>query len=118
MRRRESMDKEKAAPLADERIQPLQLMDIEDYEKLMGLVEAGDDLPEMLAHKVNGRIASATSPPGCTHRARRRTRRDCRCWKGAGRRWRSASRSSKESQTLVRAAPATTAWKLPPDGGA
>jgi hypothetical protein len=51
---RSSMDVRKAASLAQSRVQPLQLMDIEDYEKLMGLVEAGESLPGMLAHKVNG----------------------------------------------------------------
>jgi hypothetical protein len=51
---RESIDGAKAAPLLDDRVQTLQLMDIEDYEKLMGLVEAGENLAEMLAHKVNG----------------------------------------------------------------
>jgi hypothetical protein len=29
-------------------------MDISDYEKLLGLVHAGESLPEMLAHKANG----------------------------------------------------------------
>ncbi|HXE45705.1 MAG TPA: hypothetical protein VN635_10955 [Conexibacter sp.] len=51
---RRSMDDTKAAPLSQSRVQPLQLMDIEDYEKLMGLVEAGESLPAMLAHKING----------------------------------------------------------------
>ena len=51
---RDSMDTAKAAPLSDDRVQPLQLMDVEDYEKLMGLVQAGENLSAMLAHKVNG----------------------------------------------------------------
>jgi hypothetical protein len=49
-----TMDKTKSAPLADPRVQPLQVMDISDYEKLFGLVEAGEDLPGMLAHKASG----------------------------------------------------------------
>lgn len=48
------MDKTKAAPLADSRVQPLQVMDISDYEKLLGLVQAGERLPGLLAHKSNG----------------------------------------------------------------
>ncbi len=48
------MDETKAAPLADARVQPLQVMDISDYEKLLGLAETGESLPEMLAHKTNG----------------------------------------------------------------
>jgi hypothetical protein len=51
---RESMDETKAKPLADSRVQPLQLLDISDYEKLLGLVEAGENLPRMLAHKAHG----------------------------------------------------------------
>jgi hypothetical protein len=51
---RESMDKTKAAPLADPRVQPLQVMDISDYEKLLGLLQDGESLPGMLAHKVRG----------------------------------------------------------------
>jgi hypothetical protein len=51
---RESMDDRKAASLADPRVQALQLMDISDYEKLMGLVEAGENLPKILGHKVSG----------------------------------------------------------------
>jgi hypothetical protein len=51
---RESMDKTKAAPLAESRVQPLQVMDISDYEKLLGLVEDGESLPGMLANKVRG----------------------------------------------------------------
>jgi len=48
------MDKTKAAPLADPRVQPLQVMDISDYEKLLGLVQAGESLPGLLAQKSNG----------------------------------------------------------------
>jgi hypothetical protein len=51
---RESMDQTKAAPLADSRVQPLQVMDISDYEKLLGFVENGESLAGMLAHKVRG----------------------------------------------------------------
>lgn len=48
------MDKAKAAALADSRVQPLQVMDISDYEKLLGLVQAGESLPGLLAHKSTG----------------------------------------------------------------
>jgi hypothetical protein len=48
------MDKTKAAPLADSRVQPLQVLDISDYENLLGLVQAGESLPGLLAHKSNG----------------------------------------------------------------
>ena len=51
---RESMDETKSQPLADSRLQPLQLLDISDYEKLLGLVEAGENLPRILAHKAHG----------------------------------------------------------------
>lgn len=50
---RAKMDKAKAAPPSDT-VQPLQVLDISDYEKLLGLVEAGESLPAMLAHKANG----------------------------------------------------------------
>jgi hypothetical protein len=50
----EKMDKTKAAPLADRRVQPLQVMDISDYEKLLGLVQAGESLPGLLTLKSNG----------------------------------------------------------------
>jgi hypothetical protein len=48
------MDKTKTAPMSDPRVQPLQVMDISDYEKLLGLVQAGESLPGLLAHKSNG----------------------------------------------------------------
>ena len=48
------MDKTKAASLADPRVQPVQVMDISDYEKLLGLVQPHDSLPGLLAHKSNG----------------------------------------------------------------
>jgi hypothetical protein len=48
------MNKTKAAPMADTRVQALQVMDISDYEKLFGLVEGGESLPEMLRHKASG----------------------------------------------------------------
>ena len=40
--------------LATARVQPLQLLDIADYERLLGIVEAGVSLPEMLARKAAG----------------------------------------------------------------
>jgi hypothetical protein len=48
------MDKTKSAPLADPRVQPLQMLDISDYEKLFGLVQSGENLAGMLAHKARG----------------------------------------------------------------
>jgi hypothetical protein len=49
-----AIDKTKRASLADTRVQPLQVMDISDYEKLLGLMQAGESLPGMLAHKARG----------------------------------------------------------------
>lgn len=51
---RETLDAAKAEPLAEPSVQPLQIMDISDYEKLLGLVQSGESLPGMLAHKTNG----------------------------------------------------------------
>lgn len=48
------MDETKAEPFGDARVQPLQVMDISDYEKLLGLAQAGESLPGMLADKANG----------------------------------------------------------------
>ena len=48
------MDETKAVPLADPRVQPLQVMDVSDCEKLLGIVQAGASLPGLLAHKANG----------------------------------------------------------------
>jgi hypothetical protein len=50
----EAMDKAKTASLAEPRVQPLQVMDMADYEKLMGLLQAGEDLPALLARKTSG----------------------------------------------------------------
>jgi hypothetical protein len=51
---RESVKPETTQVLARARVQPLQLLDISDYEKLLGIVEAGTNLPRMLAHKAAG----------------------------------------------------------------
>jgi hypothetical protein len=51
---RESVEPESAQALARDRVQPLQLLDIAGYEKLLGIVEAGASLPWMLARKAAG----------------------------------------------------------------
>ena len=51
---RESVKPETTRALAKARVQPLQLLDISDYEKLLGIVEAGTNLPWMLARKSAG----------------------------------------------------------------
>ena len=51
---RESVKPETTQALAKTRVQPLQLLDISDYEKLLGIVEAGTSLPWMLARKAAG----------------------------------------------------------------
>ena len=43
-----------AASFSNEKVQPLQFLGIEDYERVLGLIEAGQDLPEMLARKIQG----------------------------------------------------------------
>lgn len=51
---RDAQDPKKTAPLVDKRVQPLQVLSIEDFEVLMGLVETGESLPAMLARKTRG----------------------------------------------------------------
>jgi hypothetical protein len=51
---RATMNPTKTASLAQPRVQPLQVMDIEAYEKLMGFLEAGENLPELLTRKSEG----------------------------------------------------------------
>jgi hypothetical protein len=51
---RESIKPETTRALAKARVQPLQLLDISDYEKLLGIVEAGTSLPWMLSRKAAG----------------------------------------------------------------
>jgi hypothetical protein len=51
---RAGLDPTKTASFADERVQPLQILTIADYEKLLGLVTAGSDLPTMLAQRARG----------------------------------------------------------------
>ena len=48
---RSAMDAEKTASLRDPPVRPLQVLDIEAYERLMGLMEAGEDVPNLLARK-------------------------------------------------------------------
>ncbi len=51
---RESIRDDTTGALATARVQPLQLLDIADYERLLGIVEAGASLPDMLARKTAG----------------------------------------------------------------
>ncbi len=51
---RESIKDDTTSTLATARVQPLQLLDIADYEKLLGIVEAGTSLPDMLVRKATG----------------------------------------------------------------
>jgi hypothetical protein len=59
---REKMDPAKTASLTESPVQPLQVMDIEAYEKLMGFLEAGEDLPEILARKSTGQFRERELP--------------------------------------------------------
>ena len=78
------MDDTRAEPLTDPRVQPLQLLDISDYEKLLGLVAGRRESTRMLAHKATGRFATAISRRGFTHQTPRRTSQDSRSWKALG----------------------------------
>lgn len=51
---RGAMDPDKTECFSDPRVQPLQVLDIEDFERLMGMVEAGEDLCTILSRKVAG----------------------------------------------------------------
>lgn len=51
---RETVEPETAQALAKARVQPLQILDIADYEKLLGIAEASTSLPTMLRHKAAG----------------------------------------------------------------
>lgn len=51
---RDAKDAEKTAPLNDKRVQPVQVLGIEGFEVLLGLVQAGVSLPAMLARKTSG----------------------------------------------------------------
>jgi hypothetical protein len=51
---RSAMDPTKTASLNEARVQPLQVLDIEDFEKLMAFLEDGDDLGALLARKCAG----------------------------------------------------------------
>ena len=48
------MDPKRTKVLAAPPVQPLQVLDIEAYEKLMGLLESGEDLPALLGRKTAG----------------------------------------------------------------
>lgn len=49
-----ALDPDKTKALADARVQPLQLLTIDDFEKLLGLVSSGESLSSMLARKTRG----------------------------------------------------------------
>jgi hypothetical protein len=51
---RSAIKPETRIALARDRVQPLQVLRIIDYERLMGMVEAGRSLPAMLEHKTSG----------------------------------------------------------------
>jgi hypothetical protein len=51
---RSSLDSEKSKPFQHPRVQPLQVLTIDDYEKLMGLVSIGETLSTMLERKTSG----------------------------------------------------------------
>ena len=59
---RSDMDPAKTASLSQPRVQPLQVMDLEDYEKLMAFMEAGEDLPALLARKTAGQFRERNLP--------------------------------------------------------
>ncbi|HEX3512045.1 MAG TPA: hypothetical protein VHT27_13210 [Solirubrobacteraceae bacterium] len=48
---RMAMDPAKTQSLEDGRVKPLQVLDIESYEKLMGFLHAGEDVPALLVRK-------------------------------------------------------------------
>jgi hypothetical protein len=47
-------DPDKCKPFQDSRVQPLQLLDASEYEKVLALVREGSGLPELLERKVGG----------------------------------------------------------------
>jgi len=51
---RETVMAETTITLSKARVQPLQLLDIADYERLLGIVESGTNLPAILARKAAG----------------------------------------------------------------
>jgi hypothetical protein len=51
---RATIDPDKTRAFNDPRVQPLQVLTIEDYEKLLGLVCAGEDLVAMLSRRSSG----------------------------------------------------------------
>jgi hypothetical protein len=54
---RASVKAETTGTLTKTRVQPLQVLDITDYERLLGIIEAGASLPAMLARKTKGPFA-------------------------------------------------------------
>ncbi len=54
---RASVKAETTGTLTKTRVQPLQVLDMTDYERLLGIVEAGADLPAILARKTGGPFA-------------------------------------------------------------
>jgi hypothetical protein len=51
---RDTVKETTSATLAKPRVQPLQVLDIADYERLLGIVEAGSSLPWILERKSSG----------------------------------------------------------------
>jgi hypothetical protein len=51
---RETIDPDKTRAFQDKRVQPLQVLTVDDYEKLLGLVQAGNDLVAMLSQRASG----------------------------------------------------------------
>jgi hypothetical protein len=51
---RQTIDPDKTRAFQDERVQPLQVLTVDDYEKLLGLVQAGNDLVAMLSQRASG----------------------------------------------------------------
>ena len=50
---RQTVDQDKTRAFQDERVQPLQILTIADYEKLLGLAYTGNDLVPMLSRRSN-----------------------------------------------------------------
>jgi hypothetical protein len=83
---REAMNDEKAAPLRDTRVQPLQIMDISDYEKILALAETGETCRACSLTRRAVHSANATLPSGFIKlRGRPPTTRGFQSWKNGGR---------------------------------
>jgi hypothetical protein len=64
--RSESKEVTRAA-LAQDRVQPLQVMDIEEYERVMGFLEAGEALPSLFAHRLSSPYRERELPVWFAH---------------------------------------------------